>query len=154
MATSTERTTASVSKHLEFLGYTSSLQDDGWMFAAHPTRPDLCFRTVPFGVRMVALFDLGRLSDNLRAEWVDFANRCNSAGIFVRFSLGTRTDGGQSFRATAVFHGEYAKAAFGAFIDAWHEDVALVKHAPNREEAANEDGDEEDEEPGAAEVRH
>ena len=70
---SSEKTTALVGKHLEFLGYTSTLQDDGWTFAAHPTRPDLCFRTVPFGIRVVALFDLGKLSDGLRAEWVEFA---------------------------------------------------------------------------------
>ena len=154
MAMSSEKTTALVAKHLEFLGYTATPQDDGWTFAAHPTRPDLCFRAVPFGIRVVALFDLGKLTDGLRAEWVEFANRCNNAGIFVRFSLSTRTDGGHSFRTTAVFHGEYAKAAFGGFIDAWHDDVALMKHAPNGQEAESDGDDDEDEEVGAAEVTH
>ena len=45
---SSEKTTALVGKHLEVLGYTSTVQDDGWTFAVHPTRPDLCFRTVGF----------------------------------------------------------------------------------------------------------
>ena len=122
--------------------------------AAHPTRPDLCFRTVPFGVRLVALFDLGRLSDNLRTEWVDFANRCNNAGIFVRFALGTRGDGGHTFRATAVFHGDYAKTSFGGFIDAWHNDLTLMGHAPNGSEATNEERDGEDDTRGSAGVTH
>ncbi len=154
MAASNDKTTAWVRKHLEFLGYSSILQDDGWMFASHPTRPDVCFRTVPFGVRMVALFDLGRPSDTLRAEWVDFANRCNNVGIFVRFALGTRDDGGYLFRATAVFHGEYARASFGAFIDAWQSDLALMAHAPSGPEPMADEGDEEGGRRDAGEVRH
>lgn len=154
MATSIEKTTALVGRHLEFLGYTSRPQDDGWVFAEHPTRPDLCFRVFPFGIRVVALFDLGRLSDTLRADWVEFANRCNGAGNFVRFALRPRSDGGYSFNASAVFQGHYGKVSFGGFMDAWHDDLLLMRHAPNgRDPAADEDEDEEAPD-GAAEVTH
>lgn len=154
MTTSTEKTTAQVSRHLEFLGYTSTRQEDGWTLAAHPTRPDLCYRALPFGVRLVALFDLGRLSGDARAEWVEFANRCNGVGLFVRFALGAREGEGHSFRATAVFHGAYTRTAFGAFMDAWHSDMALMAHAPTAGDGAAADDEDDDEGGDTSAVTH
>ena len=60
-------TMASITEHLEFLGYRCQAQDDGWTLAVHPTRPDFFVRVLPLGVRLVAIFTVDDLDQALRA---------------------------------------------------------------------------------------
>lgn len=53
-----------------------------------------------------------------------------------------------------MFHGAYARTTFGAFVDAWHSEVALMAHAPTADADDAGDGDDEDEQPGTAAVTH
>jgi hypothetical protein len=148
-------TMTSIAEHLEFLGYRCEAQDDGWTFAAHPARPDVFVRVFPFGLRIVALFDLGPLDEAACGQWVWFANRCNDAGLLVKFALAAREGGGRLLRASAVCQGGYDRVAFGAFMDMWHHDLGLMSHAPGGETSGEAEEDEEERIAGAkAEVTH
>ena len=122
-------------KHLEFLGYRAEVQDDGWTFVSHPTRPDFFVRDFPFGIRAVAMFTLDRVVCD--PEWLAFVNKCNELGTLSSFSLVFKKDGsGTAVRVVTVLPRAYDKPTFGAWVDAWHEDLALLRNAPEREEAA------------------
>jgi hypothetical protein len=123
-------TMATLREHLEFLGYRTEVQEDGWTFAAHAVRPDIFLKDFTFGTRVVALYELGTLGDEACGDWVWFANRCNDGALLLKFALATREDGDRLFRASAVFQGPYERVGFGVFMDLWHRDLGLMSHAP------------------------
>ncbi len=128
-------TMASITEHLAFHGYACEAQPDGWTFAMHPTRPDFFVRVFPLGVRLVALFQVGRRHDARWAQWLWFANRCNEASVLVKFALTEGEDGALLFRASAFGSPTYSRETFGAFLDTWHHDLALMEQAPPPEDA-------------------
>jgi hypothetical protein len=123
-------TMASITEHLAFHGYTCEAQPDGWTFATHPTRPDVFVRAFPLGVRLVAVFQVGRRHDARWAQWLWFANRCNETSVLVKFALMEGDEGVMQLRASAFGPPTYARETFGAFLDTWHRDLALMEHAP------------------------
>ena len=120
--------------HLEFLGYTAETQDDGWTFLSHPTRADFYVKAFPFGVRGVAIFPIPDLVGD--AEWLAFVNRCNDASIVASFAITSKPGRPDALRTVVLFPLAYDKVSFGALVEAWQQDLELLRDAPEREERA------------------
>ena len=80
--------------HLEFLGYTTEVHDDGWVSATSPVRPDFFARQLPFGVRLLAKFHLGCLDKPLLTRWLAYVNDQNNDSLLV--TLAVHVDGGEA----------------------------------------------------------
>ncbi len=120
--------------HLEFLGYESRIQDDGWIYASHPVRFNFFLRPVDVGVRFHSSIRLGILSDEKRLDWLEFLNKINEASYLARFTL-ERDDPGGVFviRIRTVAPGDYHRREFGVWMDMWHKDVELLRGGPEQE---------------------
>jgi hypothetical protein len=120
--------------HLEFLGYSSERQDDGWTSVSHPTRPDFFMKPFAHGVRAVAFF---RYDEQVCGpEWLSFANNCNEASRLASFSVFSQDGKGTGVRSVVVFPLAYDKVMFGAWMEAWQQDLEILRNAPERERAS------------------
>ena len=133
-----------VAKHLEYLGYEARPQPDGWTYAVHPVRHNLHVHAFVLGVRLHCMVWIGNDIAS-REEWLEFVNRANESSNVARFTLGRDAEGTWFVRIRALFTGRYDRRPFGLFLDAWHEDLAVLRTAPREEEVTTEkDGDEQE----------
>ena len=128
-----------VGAHLEYYGYETRPMPDGWMFAAHPVRPDFCYRKFPFGWRLSASFIVGKSLRGLDDDFYAGINRVNEKADIVKFMLARDSDGDFMLRTRAVFHGEYRRRDFGLFMETWHADLQLIGELPRVPEETEQD---------------
>ncbi len=115
--------------HLEFLGYTTEVHDDGWVSATSPVRPDFFARQLPFGVRLLAKFHLGCLDKPLLTRWLAYVNDQNNDSLLV--TLAVHVDAGEAtLRATALLPVVYEGTTVGVMLDLWHREVRGSDEAP------------------------
>jgi hypothetical protein len=134
--------------HLEYLGYEVRQQDDKWSIAAHPTRWNFHFRAFDIGVRVHCAIVLHKRLPN-RDAWLEFVNRANDSARLARFALVRDAEGDNVVRIRTLLPRTYDRRTFGLLLDAWHEDVALLRTAPpNEEEDEAADGEAVEEEDG------
>lgn len=138
--------TKSLSTHLEFLGYEVTRNPDGWTTAVHPTRYNFAFQLFDIGVRLHSSVALGRTLANADA-WQAYLNRANDTSTLTRYALVKDADGDIVVRARALLPPQYERRLFGMLLDAWQEDLVLLRHAPppEAEEDVAEDGEGEEE---------
>lgn len=136
--------------HVECLGYEVTLQPDGWTLATHPVRLNFLFRPFEIGVRLHCAIWLGKKRPDEDA-WHAFLNRANDTSVFSRFALARDDEGEYSVRVRALLPATYDRRAFGLLLDAWQEDVALLRSAPGPASDHEEETDEgqEEEKPAA-----
>lgn len=115
--------------HLEFLGYTTEVHDDEWVSATSPVRPDFFAKQLPFGVRMLAKFHLGRLDKPLHARWLAYVNEQNDDALLVKLVVHVE-NGEATLRATALLPVAYERANVGVMLDLWHREVRGSDEAP------------------------
>lgn len=136
-----------VTRHFECLGYSCTLQDDGWVLAEHPVRLNVAFRVLPTGVGLYCSVSVGRGQPD-RDAWHAFLNRANDTSVLSRFAVGRADDGEFSVRVRALLPSKYDRKAFGVLVDAFQEDVALLRHAPPpAEEVEGDETDPQEEKP-------
>ena len=122
-----------VAKHLEYLGYQVQLQPDGWTYAVHPVRHNIHLRASELGVRLHCLIWIGN-DVSSREAWLEFVNRANESSTVARFMFGRDAEGTWFVRIRALLSGAYERRPFGLLLDAWHEDLAVLRTAPRVEE--------------------
>jgi hypothetical protein len=125
-----DEATDPISNHLEFLGYETRTTPDGWCYSEHPKRFNLFCRKFTYGWRFHASVYIGRSLGDARAAFLEAVNSINEKSVIARFSLNRDTDGDFSIRARALFHAEYRRACFGAFMDMWHCDLDQLSDLP------------------------
>ena len=136
-----------VAKHLEYLGYETHLQPDGWTYAVHPVRQDIHVHAFVLGVRLHCLLWIGN-DVSSRDAWLEFVNRANESSTVARFTFGRDAEGTWFVRIRALLSGAYDRRLFGLLLDAWHEDLAVLRTAPREEETKVEADEEKQEERG------
>ena len=62
-------------------------------------------------------------------------NRANESSSVARFTFGRDAEGAWFVRMRALFSGGSDRRPFGLLLDAWHEDLAILRTAPREEEA-------------------
>ena len=134
-----------VAKHLEYLGYQTHVQPDGWTYAAHPVRHNIHIRASELGVRLHCLIWIGN-DVSSREAWLDFVNRATESSSVARFTFGRDAEGTWFVRIRALLSGAYERRPFGLLLDAGHEDVAVLGTAPREEEGKLEGYEEKQEE--------
>lgn len=136
-----EKFLKTVTSHVEYLGYdVKPPHPDGWVLAVHPVRLDFMFRPFELGVRLHCVLFVGKRVDE--EAWRSFLNRLNDTSMFARFALFRDDEGDYGVRVRALLPGKYDRRTFGLLLDAWQEDVALLRSAP-RLAAEDEEGTEE-----------
>jgi hypothetical protein len=138
-----DRQLKTLQAHVECLGYEVTPQPDGWTLASHPVRLNFLFRPFEIGVRLHCAIWLGKKRPDEDA-WHAFLNRANDTSFFARFAMARDDDGEYSVRVRALLPGMYDRRTFGLLLDAWQEDVALLRGAPRSasEEEEAEEGQE------------
>jgi hypothetical protein len=140
-----------LTKHFEFLGYTVTVQEDGWAFAEHPVRLNVLFKPTLLGVRLHCSLLLGKRNPDFSA-WHPFLNRANDTSALSRFALALSGEHEWSVRVRALLPARYDRSTFALLLDAWQEDVAMLRDAPRPAEGDDaldvEREQEEDEESG------
>jgi len=129
-------------RHLEHLGYRCEAEPNGWIFAGHPVRPDFYIRPGEWCVRFFTVFRLGLLSDAKRRAWLEFLNRMHEDTLVARFALVEESTTAFCVHSRAVAPGEYRRAQFGVWVDAWNRDVDLLRQGPSLEEEPDVEDDE------------
>ena len=134
-----------VAAHLAYLGYeVKPPQPDGWALAVHPVRLDFVFRAFEIGLRLHCVLFLGKQADE--EAWRHFLNRANDSSVLSRFALVRDEDGDFAVRVRTLLPGAYDRRRFGLLLDAWQEDVALLRGGPapaSDDEDAADDAEEE-----------
>ena len=123
-----------VAKHLEYLGYEVHVQPDGWTYAVHPVRHNIHLLASELGVRLHCLIWIGNDISG-REAWLEFVNRANESASVARFAFGRDGEGTWFVRIRALLSRVYDRRLFGLLLDAWHEDLAVLRTAPRDEEA-------------------
>jgi hypothetical protein len=138
-----------VAKHLEYFGYENHVQPDGWTYAVHPVRHNIHLRAFELGVRLHCLIWIGN-DVSSREAWLDFVNRANESSAVARFTFGRDAEGTWFVRIRALLSGVYDRRLFGLLLDAWHEDLAVLRTASREEETRDEAEEEKHEERAVA----
>jgi len=135
----------SFEKHLEFLGYSvDPANDAGWQLVHHDRRWNIFIRVLETGTRVFGQIMAGKSFGDDREEFLDALNRANDDSAVARFSVVQDEDGDVVVRARALFTGAYDRRAFGMFMDAWHDDIALLGRLPALPQVVEESGGEDD----------
>ena len=119
-----------IAAHLEYLGYEVRLDPKGWSHARHPYRYSFHFRSLPLGMRLHCVMDIGAAIGNSRAAWLEFLNAAHGRGHIGQFSLVEDRMGRHGVRITAFVSGAYSRQAFALAMDMWHDDVDIVRRKP------------------------
>lgn len=132
MTSATDTPLAAVREHLEFLGYsTAGPEKDGWYRVEHPRRWNLHLLPTPIGLRLHCTVYLGASVPLRKAEWHEFLNRFNEEATVARATFAQDRDGDWFLRVRALLPPTYERRLFGALMDAWHDDLEYVAHAPS-----------------------
>lgn len=123
------RVVDALTEHLEFIGYRSTVKDDGWTYCMHAHRPNFFVKSFPIGVRLVASFSLGTLDKAGTENWLTYLNRCNCSAMLVRLAL-VHDRGEWEVRATALLPATYDRPHTGALLDLWHGETDVFDDAP------------------------
>jgi len=118
-----------LSTHLACLGYELQPQPDGWTLAIHPVRYNFSVRAFEIGVRVHSALVIGKELPNAKA-WLAFINHVNDTSILSRFAVAVDEDGDHLMRVRAMLPAKYDRRTYGLLLDAWHEDLALLRMAP------------------------
>jgi hypothetical protein len=121
---------ATVTTHLEFLGYTVRPSSDGWLLAEHPYRNRFSLREFGWGINLCCSFRGGLSLDHTRGAWMDFINRSNGAALLVRFFLEQNDQGDYVIMVRARVTCAYERRAFSTVMDLWHDDIRLLNGRP------------------------
>jgi hypothetical protein len=127
--------------HLEFLGYSIEAAVEGWRHARHPVRYNFSFRATEVGLRMHCGITIGSSLPGGRRAWLEFINTANDQAVVACFALIADDEGVQKLQVRHLFSGPYSRAGFGAAMDMWHEDLALIRYAPPPDQPADESAD-------------
>jgi hypothetical protein len=138
-----------VAKHLQYFGYDIHVQPDGWTYAVHPVRHNIHLRAFELGVRLHCQIWIGNEVSS-REAWLEFVNRANESSAVARFTCGRDAEGIWFVRMRALLSGAYDRRLFGLLLDAWHEDLAVLRTAPREEETQDEVDEEKQEERAVA----
>jgi hypothetical protein len=118
-----------LSTHLACFGYELQPQPDGWTLAIHPVRYNFSIRAFDIGVRVHSAIIIGKELPNPRA-WLAFINHANDTAILSRFAVTVDEDGDHLMRVRALLPAKYDRRTYGLLLEAWHEDLALLRMAP------------------------
>jgi hypothetical protein len=137
-------------QHLEFLGYAvDPANDSGWQLARHDRRWNIFVRFFEAGVRVFGQIVVGKSFGDDQLGFLEALNRANDEAAVARLSVIQDEDGDVVVRVRALFTGAYDRRAFGAFMDAWHDDTALSARLPALPQVAEPSGEDEDRPPAA-----
>ncbi len=110
---------AEIRTHLEFLGYEVQIVDERGLRAEHPSRMSFVMLQTAGGLLLRSVF-------GSRTEDVDrlnrLANELNREAAACRFFV----DEARDFFLEAWWPPHYERSAFGAFLDVWERDCALL----------------------------
>ena len=111
-----------IARHLEFLGYEVTEEQEGRLVARHSSKPNLVARDYKGGCLLTAYFgaDAGARRDRL--GYLETINNLNSPATVARFYADSDND----FATEAFYNLPYDRAAFGRFMDLWDQDFARV----------------------------
>jgi hypothetical protein len=129
-AAASSESVADFATHLEFLGYSLEATPDGWHHASHRVRYNFSLRPTEVGLRMHCAITIGATLPGGRRAWLEFVNTANDRALVSRFALVVDDDSLHTLRVRNLFTGPYERLAFGTTLDMWHEDLALLRHAP------------------------
>ena len=132
-----------VGRHLEYLGYEVHDHPDGWSYAVHPVRLNMHVRACELGVRLHCMLWIGNHVAN-RPVWLEFVNRANDSATLARFDFGRDDEGAYHVRVRALLPATYKRRLFALLLDAWQEDLRLLRSAPREMPVEEDEGDEEE----------
>ena len=129
-------------QHLEFLGYKVDQPNaSGWQMACHERRWNIFIGPHEIATRVFGQLVAGQSFGDEKELFFEELNRINDDAVVARFSAIRDEDGDIIVRVRARYSGLYDRCAFGAFMDAWHDDIDLLRRLPtlpSRPEAADE----------------
>lgn len=111
-----------VARHLEFLGYTVSTEQEGRLIATHTSKPNLVARDYKGGCLLTAFFGADTGAKRKRQGYLETINSLNSPATVARFYADSDGD----FATEAFYNYPYDRAAFGRFMDLWDQDFSRV----------------------------
>ncbi len=111
-----------VARHLEFLGYEVSLEEEGRLVARHNAKPNMVARDFKGGCLLTSFFGADRAASHNRQGYLETINSLNSPATVTRFYADSDND----FATEAFYNYPYDRAAFGRFMELWDQDFARV----------------------------
>ena len=114
--------------HLEFIGYTVSVNDDGIVNAKHPN--DLSFSMKEFkgGVLCAGYFGGSDHAKGNQGAFLQLVNELNLNAAAARFYIDSDGD----LAIEGYYPGAYEKKRFGVFIDVYNESIAQLSNMSDR----------------------
>ena len=118
-----------IQQHLAHYLYRCELRDEK-IVAYHPSKPNLLFTPLLSGWIGMASYRLRPEAEERRRDLLAFVNRLNRAAWLIQFTVDEEND----LLLAAYYPGPYEQPAFARFMEIWHDDVAMLLHAPETAE--------------------
>ena len=117
-----------IKTHLEMLGYTVEKTDKA-LRCKHDKHVNIFVRSYKGGILISGYFTGNEYSKTHRAEFLEFINTLNKEATVIRAYIDKDGD----LMLEAWFVGDYDRARFGKFVDAWHTDAESLLNSHSAE---------------------